>query len=342
MLGFDFFHKDWLDYSDFFNENSHAKFSCNLDLDFFYRLDFSKTSLKKYRIDAAINIYHTLGDNPALCLSGGVDSQAMLQCWVEAGLPFKAYTLVFDNYLNSQDVACARYYCRKNRIELNEIPFNVISFLTRKNFDVGLKYNSCSPHFNVHYEMFDILRDMGHTGVCAGGQAPIYNNTTGKWGESLTINALNFFNYYNVTKFPCQGSFLSFYPELSWSISVLTPFVSIIRKDYYTSEYDAGLFTNFKHTRYQSKIKSYKNVGFNIVPQSTKYTGFELVKKHFEYTYGDGWEFERRFRHPLEKMVKRHDRTTEVVIDDKTHNLICELNSDYMTTSNRPSTGISD
>lgn len=341
-MEFEFFHQNWLDYSEFFGKEKNAKFSINLDLDFFNRLEFTKESLKKYRINAAINAYHTLGDNPALCLSGGVDSQAMLQCWTEAKLPFKAYTLVFNNYLNAQDVASARYYCRKNKIELNEIPFNVVSFLTRENFNVAMKYNSESPHFNVHYQMFDILRDLGHTGVCSGGQAPMYNRNNKKYGQNLSINALNFLNYYKVTKFPCQGSFLSYYPELSWAITLLTPFVNIIKKEYYTTDYNTDSLVDSKHTRYQSKIKGYRNVGFDIIPQAQKYTGFELVKKHFEYITGDGWEFEKRFRFPLEKVIKHHDRTTELVVNDETHTLINQLNSNYMAASGNAPTGVGD
>jgi deoxycytidylate deaminase len=58
------------------------------DIDFFENLKFDAQSLKQYRIDAARLCAETLGDKPALCLSGGIDSQAMVQSWHEAGLEF--------------------------------------------------------------------------------------------------------------------------------------------------------------------------------------------------------------------------------------------------------------
>ena len=54
-----------------------------------------------------------------------------------------------------------------------------------------------------------------------------------------------------------------------------------------------------KKERYFQKVRAYQRVGFNVIPQETKITGFELVKKYFENLTGDGWTFERKFRHPL-------------------------------------------
>lgn len=294
MYPFKPFYNDWLDCSFLLEARGDAELPVNLTIEFFDSLKFDQVSLKKYRIEAAIECAKMLGDNPALCISGGVDSQSMLQAWIEAGLKFKTYILVFNDNLNVQDVSHARMYCKKNNITLNEYHLNVTSFLTRNNWDIGMKYQSSSPQFNTHYYFFDILKEMGHTGICTGGQTPIYNK--GVWGENFNRNSFNFITYSRISNFPCQGSFLSFYPKLCWAAGLLSPEITINKG---TAEYQDLLEINAM--RYESKVKGYRNTGFNIIPQNKKYTGFEFVKSHFEEKTGDGWAFEKKFRIPLEK-----------------------------------------
>jgi hypothetical protein len=80
---------------------------------------------------------------------------------------------------------------------------------------------------------------------------------------------------------------------------------------------DWELELRVKKERYFQKVRSYQRAGFNIIPQETKYTGFELVKKYFENLTGDGWTFERKFRHPLvaelnkDKTVYKFNLTVE-------------------------------
>ena len=108
MSQFKFFHDDWLDLSDLFS-NKVGIHDCKVNLDnvFFESLKLDKESLKQYRIEAAELVYESIGKKVALCFSGGVDSQCMIQSFLEAGLDFDVYTLRFNNNLNIQDVAAA-------------------------------------------------------------------------------------------------------------------------------------------------------------------------------------------------------------------------------------------
>ena len=58
-------------------------------------------------------------------------------------------------------------------------------------------------------------------------------------------------------------------------------------------------YQEVRHAKYEQKIIGYKRIGFDIMRQETKYTGFEKVKDLFEEKTGDGWAFERQFREPL-------------------------------------------
>lgn len=293
---FKFFCNDWLNYDGMLHCTG-VDHIVNLDTEFFESLKFDNESLRQYRIDAARLCAETLGDKPALCFSGGLDSQAMLQCWHEANLDFDTIIVTFNDRLNHHDSDHAKMYCERNGYKYKELNFDVIQFLNRDNHDYGIKYNSCSPHFNVHYKIVELLADMGYTGVCNGGDAPYNHN--GVWGENFSKNPFHFLKIKDKFTIPFQGSFLSFYPQLSWAIALFTQFDSDVFKGVDTVIRDWEIEQKIRHHRYTKKIFAYNKVGFNVMPQETKYTGFELVKKYYENLTGDGWTFERKFRHPL-------------------------------------------
>jgi len=300
---FNAFKDNWLDCSALFsNESRIAELPVNLPVSFFESLQFDSDTFKKYRIDAAIKCAETLGDNPALCLSGGVDSQAMVQCWTEANLKFKVVTLEFNDGLNAQDVDHASLYCDKHSIELIKIPFDIIKFLTRENYDIGIKYRSPSPHFNTHYRLFELLREQGFTGACAGGVSPLKNNASAVWGTNFEYVCMNFIQFAQISNFPCQGSFLSYDPHLAWAIGLVTPNNLTVHSEIGTNVMTWTERIVAQAVRYNDKLAGFKTAGFDVIPQQQKYTGFELVKKYFEKISGDGWEFEKRFRYPLSSL----------------------------------------
>lgn len=306
MSDYNFFYDDWLNPDQLIHDHI-SSIKVNLEPSFFNNLKGDQESLKKYRTNAAIKCSEILGNNPVLCFSGGVDSQAMLSSWIEAGLEVDVYTLNFKDNLNKQDVDHARMYCKKHGIKLNEIEFDVVNFLSRDNFSTGVKYKSSSPHFNVHYRLFEILQSMGYTGVCCGGDAPIKYN--GLWGGNLLPAPMNFINFSRISKFPVQGSFLSFYPELAWSIGLFANqfiYKSVYSKDGYLVLNRNQEFLQYNtDERYRQKISSYLLAGFNIIPQDKKYTGFELVKDYFANLHNDGWAFEKLFRNKLNDLFSK-------------------------------------
>jgi len=292
---FNFFHNDWLEYDDFLLNNK-GSIPVNIDVNFINNIQLDKLSLKNYRIAAAKLLSIHLGNKIALCLSGGIDSQAMVQCFVEANIPFDLYTLVFNKNLNEHDIVTAREFAEKLNIKINYLDLNIIQFLAQENYNYGVRYKSASPHFNTHYKMFNLIREKGYSGIVAGGFIPLRSGN--QWGINYNYNVMNFIHYCTVENFYAHGNFLSFYPQLSWAIALLTP------NDYdhdantsistEKSFYDEGI-----SKRYDDKIKGYLKAGFDIIPQVKKFTGFEEVKNYYENITGDGWTFEKRFRFPL-------------------------------------------
>ncbi len=317
LLPFESFYNNWLDISGMIGANG-SDHKINLDSSFFEELCFDKDSLKNYRIEAATTCAKMLGNKPALCLSGGVDSQAMVLAWKESNLFYDTYILKFNNELNKQDYEHGINFCRVNDIPFHIIDFDVVTFLSRDNYNLGVRYRSGSPHFNVHYRLVEILRDRGHTGVCFGGLTPTKN--LNDWGKNFDKNAFHFVSIQDIFEIPVQGSFLSFYPKLSWAITLLTKSLDEIHE--VENSRTAQEFLKLIDIRYPLKVNGYENAGFNVIPQSTKYTGFELVKKYYEEITGDGWAFEKRFRYPLAKMFNTDYHTYKFNLSDSQRNIL--------------------
>ena len=295
---FEAFYKHWCTYElTTHRTGPELWFKVGLDRDFFNKLKFNPASLKKYRIQAAKRCKKMLGDRPVLCLSGGVDSQAMIQCWQEAKLDFDVAILVFTDGLNAQDVDHARLYCHENNINPIEVKLNVKRFLATESYDLACKYKCNSPHFATHYKLFDLLREQGFTGVCAGGAYPF--RTDDRWKIPMSSATINFVDYTEISGFPAMGNFLGYSPELAWTLCMLSTPVDIGITDF--NPVSMQELNRRTALRYTSKTDAMKLHGFNIIPQSQKFTGFELVKDYFaKKAGGDGWAFERLFRRPLE------------------------------------------
>ena len=292
---FEPFRNRWLTFTDILDPFAECiTYDVNLDVDFFASLKLDSESTLQYRISAAKSAAAQLGDNPVLCFSGGVDSQAMLQCWREAGLKFDVAILEFENNLNKHDVSIALEYCNAHGIEPIILNLKVIQFLTRDCIELGTKYKCTSPHFITHYKMFDMLRNLGYTGICCGGTAFARNHT--EWGPVPSAAQSNYIEYSNRNQFPVIGNFLGYDPNLCWSIALLTP-----EHDVEWATRYPRIIADANSARYAAKVIGYRTHGFDIIPQENKYTGFELIKEYFEEKFNDGWAFEKMFRLPLQK-----------------------------------------
>jgi hypothetical protein len=292
---FEHFKDQWIEYGDFLNPFLKSiDFTVRLPVEFFDKLRFDDGSLAQYRVNAALSAASMLGEKPVLCLSGGIDSQAMIQCWKEANLDFDIATLVFNAGLNAHDVDHARLYCQSHGLSLIELQLNIPSFLVRDSAEVADLYQCSSPHFITHYKMFDMLIDLGYTGICCGGQA--FAKGKDQWGPAPSAAQINYIEFARKREFPVMGNFLGHTPELCWAIAILTP-NHAHRWNMAHSESSKEIHQD----RYNTKVEGYRRAGFDIIPQDQKYTGFELVKNYFAEHFNDGWAFEKKFRLPLQR-----------------------------------------
>ena len=223
---------------------------------------------------------HYLGKNPVLCLSGGIDSQAMVGLW-DKDIPYTAVIFQFENNLNEEEVEDAVNFAKSRNIPFKIIKSNVLRFLTHDLIDFARYHNISSPQFATYSYYICKLKDLGYTGVAMGGNSfVIYNNWVLFASSKAQLTDIE--NFSLKSKIPCIQTFLGFYKDLCVKIALNC---GTIREN--TSE-----------DRYVNKIDNYKRLNLDISPQLSKRTGFEQLQKYYNQDRYEG-AFEIDFRAPL-------------------------------------------
>lgn len=234
---------------------------------------------------AVMNLPSSVGSRPAVCLSGGIDSQTVVDTFLYAGVTPEVVIFNFLDDHNIHDVSHAIKFCASRNITPRLIDLDVIRFLNNQLYDFATKYKISSPQFAVHLYMAGKLKDLGYTSAIFGG-----NNLTQYTDKSWytpTKEETDWCNYSREINFPIIGSFWL----QDWRLSLM----ATIYMPYFIS--------NDNPYCYNAKVQGYNTMGYDVMPQEQKYNGFETVKKYYEEMTGDGWTFEHQFRSPIKNFA---------------------------------------
>jgi hypothetical protein len=263
-------------------------------------LNVSPQAFKQYRIDAAERLAATMGNKPVLAISGGVDSQAMLQSFLEAGIEVSLACMTFKNNFNDHDVVFAEQVAAKHDLPLLKIELDVLRFLNKSLWDYAETYECGSPQFACHNWFFEQLIEQGFTGIACGGHA-WRTSASQQWFWANTSNRHNWLKFSRKNNFPCHGNFLASTWQLNFSLAVCAglQFDDFVHN--LGTKESADVNSKKQTAIYPGKISAYTKFGFNLLPQADKFTGFEKVKAHvIASSDHDAWAFETRYRHPIE------------------------------------------
>lgn len=225
-----------------------------------------------------------------LFLSGGVDSEAMAQAFLAAGVPFHIVIARYNRGLNDFDIEWAIQFCREKNLnyELLEIDLDEF-FESGRHAFLADRYRCRSPQFTVHFEM--MLKTKGV--ALMPWQPPGVGVTAGK-KIVLGFPEDHYFSYYRffiTEQKPGVPFFFLYTPELIASF-LRTPTMNNI------------LFNGKqKWLDYDLKLQIYKESGFDLRRRPDKWTGFEKVKEYFASKHNSHLGlFDELYRKPL--MVK--------------------------------------
>lgn len=268
-------------------------------INYTYKFDLrKKNDYNLPPLEAAIKTVNYIKDNyPApytLFLSGGVDSQAMLYAWYKSGVPFKTYSGVYNNNLNSEDLKYIKIFADQIGITINFVDFDLFSFLDNEHDFYAKTYYTGSPHYTTYLKMVDSL-DSG-TAVMAGNlfrpRVYYYNSKTNKpikvfnFQPGFEKNNLALLHYVNFTN-------KNFVPFFFIETEYLTHSFTVVPNEkieesfnnmWLHSQSDDQIAVDI--SMYQNKVAMYKYNGFPVIEQKNetrgKYTGFESVKDYYD------------------------------------------------------------
>lgn len=265
-------------------------------------------------IRAAKLIYneaHSIGQDVVLCLSGGVDSEAMLWSFIAAEVNFKCIFMRFENDLNDYDLVDNVELCKKLGVEFSYYDVNIRDFYeSEKYYQYGQKYRCQSPQLAAHLHLINAIK--GYP-VLAGNPLEIYaidKNIVHNIPGDLHCTYLRFFVQNNRAGAPY---FFLYTPELCYSFL----HGEIMQELLYFARLGADV--NFF---YELKCLIYRDAGFNIKPRSDKFTGFEKLRKLYDKLDNSthGQAFDLRFRAPLVQLNPLPTEHLQIVNSDFTYN----------------------
>ncbi len=301
-----------------------TEITCHTNLDTILKIDQLSINEILKKTTNAVNEY--LGDNIALCLSGGIDSQAALLL-LSQNIKVTPIIFKFKFDLNSEEIADALRFCRFHNLNPEIIEIDVLRFLNFDLISFASEYKMSSPQFCVHAQFLKIVQQKGYTGAVLGGNGFVVDRK--KVYPHLTTAQLSDIEKWSELNFPVVTNFLSFTEELSLKLAMSTPMIDedITYESNYTHEQKAVT----QKLRYHCKINSYRALGVEVIPQKNKMTGFEELKKYLAKLYNDNWQFESMYRFPL-YLINKNNQTLfkmDSLVNDyilsKSNNLVLSL-----------------
>jgi|LakMenEpi03Aug12_release.lakeMendotaPanAssembly.Ray.scaffolds.fasta_scaffold72174_3 hypothetical protein len=234
-------------------------------------LDFTVSEFKetvKSPIQAAVEAVNDIVANYPppynLFVSGGIDSQAMLYAWKISNHPFNVYTFRYNQTYNIHDIKTLFLFCERESIPYTIVDFDYFKFLEEEYDGIAKKYKCSSPQISMHIKMASMFTG---TNVFSGnflmtGSAVLSHAILGIYRYSRTSEGKNTIPY-----------FFLHTPELAYSMHGF-------KQDNFSE------INDLERLGYRSKVRIYNLVGFPVIPQEQKFTGFEKFKEHYDsHTY---------------------------------------------------------
>lgn len=231
----------------------------------YYKLTIPKFAVPKlYGIDAAhFNIKYITENYPppyTLCLSGGVDSQAMLYAWHTSLHKFNTLSVKYNHDMNHHDLRTLEEFSQQNNITINYLNFDVLNFYDTEYEQYVHRYKCGSPHFCVYMKFSEMVNE----------GTVIFSGTPFKPSSRLLFGP-NELGLYRYAKLSGKNFVPSFFLETKeMAHGLLQP-----------STYSENSLGHIA----RHKIETYWHNGFPVISQKTKITGFEKIKDYYDIHY---------------------------------------------------------
>lgn len=193
-----------------------------------------------------------------LCASGGVDSQSMIWCWLNSGVPFTvvSFQYIHDGVLyNEHDLEQLEQFSLKYDIPVEYKYFDPIHFVETDLYSYATKYQCTSPQICTHMKMSEEITD----------------------GTVIFSGNFSAHSHYDYTIFGIKR-----YADLSGRSIIPFFFLHDAELAGVISKVDVQKAQTVVDDPYQMKIETLRKAEVPVIPQPRKYTGFEKIKEYYD------------------------------------------------------------
>lgn len=235
-----------------------------------------------------------------LCLSGGIDSEAMLRAFMSSSVSFHVMIMRFNNDLNGFDIKGIIQFCDTNHVSYEIFDLDILNFFESGEYlRYGEMYQCQSPQLAAHLYLCDHIK--GYPVLYWQPPEILFNfdlqHKTKQFSFGLPGDLHSvYLRYFMKRKRAGVPIFFLYTPELLRSFFQLPFLQKMLWLGYYKG-------INISHS-YHIKCMTYRHSGFPVEPRKAPYTGFEKVRDHYDLLDNKsyGLAFNERYRTPLEKI----------------------------------------
>lgn len=195
-----------------------------------------------------------------LCVSGGVDSQAMLYAWHTSGKSYNTMSVVYNNGMNDHDLQTLVEFSQLHNIKINFVDFDLLNFYQTDYLEYVHKYRCGSPHFCAYMKFSELVNE----GTVLFSGTPTNKNLNKLFGT----NELSLYNYAKISGRNFVPYFFLETKEITYSFAHPPKF----------SDDTIGHIS-------RDKIERLRYNGYPVISQKVKITGFEKVKDYYDNNF---------------------------------------------------------
>lgn len=243
-----------------------------------------------------------LGHSLTLCLSGGLDSEAMALAFLAAEVPFDVTTLRFHDGLNAHDIERASEFCSFYKVKQNFVDLDIVSFFAKNEFLDYVDTNFC-PSPEVAAQLW-FVEKIKRPFVWGGEAFRMFVKAGHPSLQAISEVEAIMYRFVKNKKFKAVPNFHFYNPELAWSFLKTS------------IEYKNTLFENDRCTEfYHEKVSFYRECGFPLLDngkRKQKLHGFEGVKIHVDgqlSTLEPKSNYNEHYRIPANRKYPFHGKT---------------------------------